>query len=127
MKKNFIIFGTLIVAAIGLYFFWGNNSYERISADQAVEMMLASEEIVILDVRTKEEFTAGHIENAILLPANEIREQAEIILPDKNVTILIYCFSGNRSANVARELAAMGYTNVYDFGGIINWRGEITQ
>lgn len=103
------------------------NQHQTITADQAAQMMLADENIIILDVRTAAEFAAGHIENAILMPAGEIQERLGSTLPDKTATILIYCFSGNRSANVASELAAMGYLHVYDFGGISSWEGEIVK
>ena len=76
---------------------------------------------VILDVRTEEEFNAGHIENAVLIPDYEITEKAEAMLKDKNQLILVYCRSGNRSKKAASALAAMGYKNVKEFGGIIEW------
>lgn len=95
--------------------------YQKISAEEAKEMMEKDEYGVILDVRTLDEYNEGHIEGAILLSNNEIKEKAEITLYDKEEVILVYCRSGNRSEAAARELIDMGYMNVYDFGGIIDW------
>jgi len=104
--------------------------YKKITSDEAAAMMTDTDrgnKVVVLDVRTQEEFDEGHIKNAVLLPDYEIKDKAEIILYDKNETILIYCRTGRRSENAAKELIAMGYTNVYDFGGIIDWSGEIVK
>ena len=86
---------------------------------------MMTSDVVILDVRTEEEFDDGHIRNAVLLPDYEISEKAESVLADKNQTILIYCRTGRRSAIAAKELISMGYTSVYDFGGIADWTDEI--
>lgn len=84
-------------------------------------MMDADSPYILLDVRTKEEFEESRIEGAILIPDYEIAERAETDLPDQDAVILIYCRSGRRSTLAANELADIGYTNVYDFGGIIDW------
>lgn len=97
--------------------------YQKITADEAKEMM--TEDAVILDVRSEEEFASGHIPNAVLLPHTEIADQAEELLADREQTILIYCRSGNRSKTAANELIDMGYTKVYDFGGVNTWTGEL--
>lgn len=97
--------------------------YKKITPQQAQEMM--NGEAIILDVRTQTEYDEGHIPNAILLPDTEIAKKAEEILPDKQKTILIYCRSGRRSALAAKDLIALGYSNVYDFGGILDWPGEL--
>ena len=98
--------------------------YKKITADEAAAMMI--DEVIILDVRTQEEFDAGHIENAVLLPDYKVEAGASELLPDKEQTILIYCRTGRRSANAAKELIAMGYTSVYDFGGLeTDWNGEV--
>ena len=97
--------------------------YRRITPEEALSMM--SDETIILDVRTQEEFDNGHIRNAILLPYDEVREKAAGTLTDKDRIILIYCRSGRRSEVASRELIDMGYTAVFDFGGIIDWPGEI--
>jgi len=101
------------------------NSYTKLSPQEAQEMM--NEDVIILDVRTPAEFAEGHIPDALLLPNTEIKQRAEELLPDKEQTILVYCRSGRRSAQAAQELAELGYTNVYDFGGILDWTGEVVQ
>ena len=93
----------------------------RISATQAHQMMSELADFVILDVRTPQEFGTRRIEGAVLLPYREIRAGAGYQLPDKTRVILVYCQAGRRSAIAAGELAALGYTNVYDFGGIDRW------
>lgn len=97
------------------------DGYEQISQEQAKNLMDSEENYIILDVRTVEEFSEGHIEGAILIPDYEIGEKAEETLPDKNQLILVYCRSGRRSKLASAELAEMGYTNVKEFGGIIDW------
>jgi rhodanese-related sulfurtransferase len=99
--------------------------YHKITAEQAKERLDSGDELILLDVRTQDEFNAGHIAGAILLPNETITETEQPdILPDLNAEILIYCRSGNRSAQAAKKLVAQGYTNVYDFGGIIDWPYE---
>jgi len=88
--------------------------------------MIDNEDVIILDVRTEEEFRQGHIEGAILIPDYDLDKLAGEKLPDKDATILIYCRSGNRSKLASHFLIGMGYQNVYDFGGILDWRyGEV--
>ena len=99
------------------------SEYRRISAVKAQEMM--SEDVIILDVRTQAEFNEGHIPNAILLPYNDIIDKAKTILPDMDQIILVYCRSGRRSELAAKDLIDMGFTSVYDFGGIIDWTGDV--
>lgn len=103
------------------------NTYEQITQIKAKEIMDSGEEYILLDVRTKEEFDDAHIEGAILIPDFEIEERAETELPDKDALILVYCRSGRRSKNAASILAALGYTNVKEFGGINNWAYGIVK
>ena len=104
------------------------NTYEQITPTEAKALMDSEQDHVILDVRTPEEYAAGHIAGAILLPDYEIREKAESILTDKEQLILVYCRSGRRSKNAAKELAALGYTNIKEFGGINDWKyGTVTE
>jgi rhodanese-related sulfurtransferase len=98
---------------------------EKISAQDAKEMMAASTDYILLDVRMEEEFQAGHIEGSILLPDYEVEEKAESVLTDKSTPILVYCRSGRRSAIAAQTLSSLGYTTVYDFGGILDWPYEV--
>lgn len=105
----------------------GQLGYEMISAEDAKAIMDTESDFVLLDVRTEEEYAAGHIEGAVLLPDYEIRARAEEVLPNKEQTILVYCRSGRRSKNAAAELAEMGYRRVKEFGGILDWPYEIVK
>lgn len=99
---------------------------EQITPEQAKAVMDGEEPYLLLDVRTQEEYDQGHISGAILLPDDEITDRAAQELPDKDALILLYCRSGRRSAQAAAELARLGYTQVRDFGGIIDWPYEVT-
>lgn len=101
--------------------------YEQITAEKAKNIMDSGEECVILDVREQDEFDEGHIPGAILIPYTEISVKAEEMLPDKNAQILVYCRSGRRSKIAAANLAELGYTNVKEFGGIIDWHYEVEE
>lgn len=101
--------------------------YQKITAEEAKQIIDGQTGSLILDVRTDEEFASGHIENAILLPDYEIEENAQSLLPDKDAQILVYCRSGRRSAAAAKALLALGYTDVLDFGGINDWPYETVQ
>ena len=101
-------------------------AYQQISAQDAKNIMDTETGYVIIDARTEEEFATGHIKNAILIPEYEVAARAETELPDKNALILVYCRSGRRSKIAAEELIKLGYTNVKEFGGIIDWPYEIT-
>ncbi len=100
------------------------NTYIEISQDTAKEMMSRDDDHVIIDVRRQDEYDAGHIPGAILIPNEDIDQERPEELPNLMQTILVYCRSGNRSKQAAQKLADMGYTNVYEFGGIITWTGE---
>jgi len=95
--------------------------YRRISPQEAKNIMSENSNVVILDVRTPQEFKESRIENAISLPFTEINERAEILLLDKDVQILVYCRRGARSRVAANKLISLGYTNVLDFGGLDYW------
>ena len=97
------------------------GEYRKISAQEAHKMMSGTNDYVLLDVRTAAEYKEQQIDGALLIPDNEIKNRATAELPDKNKVILIYCRSGRRSESAARELVNLGYVNVFDFGGIINW------
>ena len=100
------------------------NSYEQITPAEAKEIMDEENGYVVLDVRTQEEFDEARIVSAILIPDYEIAAKAENILKDKNQLILVYCRSGRRSKLAAEALVKLGYTNVKEFGGIIDWPYE---
>lgn len=102
-------------------------SYTEITQKEAKEIMDTEESVIILDVRTQEEYDTGHIPNAILIPHDQITDLANSNLPDKEQLILVYCRSGNRSKIAAKSLAELGYTNVKEFGGINTWSYDITE
>ena len=101
-------------------------TYRRISQEEAKQMMTRDDGYIIVDVRRRDEYDAGHIPGAILIPNESIGTEPPEQLPDKERIILIYCRSGRRSKEAAQKLADMGYSNIYEFGGIIDWKGEIT-
>ena len=101
-----------------------SDGYYQITPEDARDIMGRESDYVILDVRTQEEYNEVHIPDAVLLPDYEIISRATEVLPDKDKLILVYCRSGRRSKNASAELAALGYSNVYEFGGIIDWPYE---
>ena len=103
------------------------NSYTKISQDEAKKMMEKDDGHVIVDVRREDEFASGHIPGAVLIPNESIGTEKPAELPDLDQIILVYCRSGNRSAQASQKLADLGYTNVFDFGGIMTWTGEIEK
>ncbi len=119
----FLMFAVLSCAAEPEPETAARGEYKRISAEEAKEM-IDNEDVIVVDVRTEEEFEETRIEGALLIPDYEIQELAAEKLPDKDATILIYCRTGRRSENASRALLEMGYTNVYDFGGIVDWDYE---
>ena len=101
-----------------------NGSYQQITQEEAKEMM-DSQEVIILDVREQDEYDSGHIPGAVLLPVGTIDEDtAAEVIPGKDSTVLVYCRSGNRSKTASSTLAELGYTNIYEFGGINTWPYE---
>ena len=105
----------------------GSATYEQISGAEAKALMDSESGYIIIDARTQEEYDQGHIPGAILIPYGEIADRAEKELPDKDQLILVYCRSGRRSKIAAEELVKLGYTNVKEFGGIIDWKYEIVK
>ena len=101
------------------------NSYQQITQEAAKEMM-DTQEVVILDVREQHEYDSGHIPGAILLPVSTITEEtAAAVIDELDTVVLVYCRSGNRSKTASQALADLGYTNVYEFGGINDWPYEV--
>lgn len=142
MKKVIIIIIALIlVIALGMVYYLNvskekqveqnnsnsKNSYKSISQEEAKKIMDTQTNIVILDVRTEEEYKEGHIKNAMLIPVDEIANRAESELKDKEQEILVYCRSGNRSKKASQILADKGYTNIKEFGGIKDWKYEVVK
>ena len=105
----------------------GSATYDQISGAEAKALMDSESGYIIIDARTQEEYDQGHIPGAILIPEYEIADRAEKELPDKDQLILVYCRSGRRSKIAAEELVKLGYTNVKEFGGIIDWEYETVK
>ena len=126
MKKLvFLLLAVMLLTACGQD--KENNQgavYVNITAEEAKQIMDTEEGYVILDVRTKEEYDQGHIPGAIVISHEEIAEKAEEVLTDKDQLILVYCRSGRRSKLAAEALVELGYTNIKEFGGIIDWPYE---
>ena len=101
--------------------------YKQISMAEAKKIMSTEKEYILLDARTHEEYADGHIPGAICVPNETIGVKQPVELPDKEKKILVYCRSGNRSRQAAAKLAAMGYSNIVEFGGIMDWDGEIEK
>lgn len=121
------IFLTVVFSAVILIkTLWPSKGlpYEQVTMEQAAEYMEYEEGYILLDVRTREEYDGGHIPGAVCIPHEEIKEKAEMLLPDKEQMIYVYCRSGNRSKQAAQALCDLGYTNITEIGGILDWTGE---
>ena len=103
------------------------NTYRQITMDEAVTMMAQETGYIILDVRRPDEYAAGHISNAINVPNETIGTSEIAELPDKDQLIMVYCRSGRRSKEASEKLVKLGYTNIVEFGGILDWKGEIEK
>ena len=126
MKLIFLLLAVMLLTACGQD--KENNqgaAYLNITAEEAKQIMDSEEGYIILDVRTQEEYNQGHIPGAIVISHEEIAEKAEEVLTDKNQLILVYCRSGRRSKITAEALVELGYTNIKEFGGIIDWPYEV--
>ncbi|WP_283129332.1 rhodanese-like domain-containing protein [Allofournierella massiliensis] len=130
MRRIFSVLVSLFVPVLLLTGCGGaasGSTYQQISREEAKEMM-DTEEVIILDVREQSEYDGGHISGAVLLPVGTIDEDtAAAVIPEKDSTVLVYCRSGNRSKTAASALAELGYTGIYEFGGITTWPYEIEQ
>ena len=103
-------------------------SYQQITAEEAKSMMEEQPDAVILDVREQDEYDAGHIPGAVLLPVGTIDEETAVsVIPEKDTVVLVYCRSGNRSKTASHALADLGYTQIYEFGGIKDWPYEVER
>ena len=127
MKKLvFLLLAVMLLTACGQD--KENNQgavYVNITAEEAKQIMDSEEGYIILDVREQDEYDAGHIPGAILIPYTQIEAKAEEVLTEKDQLILVYCRSGRRSKIAAEALAELGYTNIKEFGGIIDWPYEV--
>ena len=123
---KYILMIALVIG--GLFMFMqSGNANQTMKYEELQNKLNAQENFVLLDVRTQEEFDAGHIASAILLPYDEIAIKAATVLPDKEKEIVLYCRSGRRSAIAKKALVELGYKDVEDFGGINRWKGELVK
>ena len=124
MKRMLLLLFSLLLLLAGCSGNTTDSSYQQITQEEAKEMM-DTQDVVILDVREQNEYDGGHIPGAVLLPVGTIDEAAAAeVIPDKDSTVLVYCRSGNRSKTASSKLAELGYTNIYEFGGINTWPYE---
>ena len=124
MKRIAILLSSLLLLLTGCGGNTSDSSYQQITQEEAKEMM-DTQEVIILDVREQDEYDSGHIPSAVLLPVGMIDEDtAAKVIPEKDSTVLVYCRSGNRSKTASAALADLGYTNIYEFGGINTWPYE---
>lgn len=121
MKKILLLLiFTLMLSGCGVA-----NSYQHLTPSEAAEIIQKDKSALILDVRTLEEYEKKHIPNSVLLPLDEIKKKNFSSLKDKDQKILIYCWTGRRAENAAAILVENGYTNVYEFGGLVEWTGAL--
>ena len=122
MKKRIL---PLVCSALLMFTGCGADGYQKISQEKAKEMM-DTQEVLVLDVREQSEYAGGHIPGAVLLPVGTIDEDtAAAVIPEKDTTVLVYCRSGSRSKRAAKALAGLGYTGIYEFGGIMSWPYDV--
>ena len=135
MNRNIYIALIIVIIALGVIIMLNKKdknlenavTIKYVSMNEIVQIMKENENYIILDVRTVEEYNEGHIPNAICIPNETIGNNEIDELPNKEQLILIYCRSGNRSKQAAEKLKKLGYTNLIEFGGIIDWKGEIVK
>ena len=125
MKRILVLILAMLLVLTGCGGSTVENTYQQIAQEKAKEMM-DTQEVIVLDVREQDEFDAGHIPGAVLLPVGAItKDTAAAVIPELNSVVLVYCRSGNRSKTASKALADLGYTNVYEFGGINTWPYEV--
>ena len=119
----------ILTVLLGLSLFGCSSkaNYHQIDGQSALDMMNNETDYIIIDVRTESEYQQGHIKNAINIPKESIDESVSEILTDKDQLLLVYCRSGNRSKQASEKLAKLGYSNIYEFGGITDFPGEIVN
>ena len=122
MKKFFTLLMILVVVICAGC---GRETYNHLTHDEARQMINSNPNIIILDVRTIDEYEKKHIAGAILIPLEDLRKGDFSKLPEKNATILIYCWTGRRAEDAADILVENAYKNVYEFGGIVDWTGSV--
>lgn len=124
--NKYLVIAALVVAGLFIMGF-GSGKSDLVSYEELQAKLAQKEKLVLLDVRTQEEFAEGHIAGAVLLPYDEIEEKVANLLPEKDKPIIVYCRSGRRSAIAAKSLRGLGYKDVRDFGGISRWQGNLER
>ena len=122
MKFNTVL--NILLVGLVVYYLYSNfftGGYEKLDQASAYEQLQSHSSIQLVDVREPSEFSTGYIAGAQLIPLGTIETDFETAIPDKNAKIFVYCRSGNRSAQAAKKLVDLGYTNVFDIGGILDW------
>lgn len=132
MKKLLILVATTTLSAFLLYGCSNNTNntiinVKKISSEEAKNIIDTSNNEIIIDVRGKDEYEKGHIKDSILIPLDTLENTIEDIVKDKDSQILVYCRSGRRSAEASKIIKSLGYNNIYDFGGIIDWKYGIEK
>ena len=127
MKRIFPLMLAMLLVLTGCGGTAAENTYQQITQEEAKNMM-DTQEAIVLDVREQDEFDAGHIPGAVLLPVGTItKDTATAVIPELDSVVLVYCRSGNRSKTASSALAELGYTNIYEFGGIHTWPYEVEK
>ena len=127
MKRIFPLMLAMLLVLTGCGGTVVENTYQQITQEEAKNMM-DTQEAIVLDVREQDEFDAGHIPGAVLLPVGTItKDTAAAVIPELDSVVLVYCRSGNRSKKASQTLADLGYTGIYEFGGINTWPYEVEQ
>lgn len=116
-----------VLLGLSLFGCSSKANYHQIDGQSALDMMNNETDYIIIDVRTESEYQQGHIKNAINIPNESIDESVSEILTNKDQLLLVYCRSGNRSKQASEKLAKLGYSNIYEFGGISDFPGEIVN
>ena len=127
MKRIFPLMLAMLLVLTGCGGTAAENTYQQITQEEAKNMM-DTQEAIVLDVREQDEFDAGHIPGAVLLPVGTItKDTAATVIPELDSVVLVYCRSGNRSKTASQALVDLGYTGIYEFGGINTWPYEVEQ
>ena len=121
--KSFL--SVLMIFMLALCAGCGGGTFKHLTHDEAIKMMTDNPDVILLDVRTQDEYEKKHIPNSVLLPLEDLRKGDFAKIPDKNSTIITYCWTGRRAEDSAQILADKGYKNVYEMGGIVDWNGEV--
>ena len=125
MKRILVLFLVILFILTGCGGMPVESTYQQITQKEAKDMM-DTQEVIVLDVREQDEFDAGHIPGAVLLPVGTITtDTASSVIPEEDSMVLVYCRSGNRSKTASKALVDLGYTNIYEFGGINTWPYEV--